>query len=670
MSAKRTTGHRAVALDTVDDPVCRRLLDTYERAGVGVSVWDLTTDVGAARLRGDDRRPRRSLPRRLPAAMGVGCHPDRAVALSRALTEAAQSRLTVIAGSRDDCPPAYYRRIRDPGAIATQLAPLGDPAERSFADAPHVPGESIDEDVAHELDRAEGDRGPAGDPRRPDAPGRRHSRGADGRPGPRGLGRQGRPHRAGTSGGGLFGSIREAGRRLPRADALPRRGPGGARRGVPPARRPRRRSPRRAPPPARDRARGRRLRDRARGLAQGDPVRALRGHPRLRRGEHGRAPSGRARPVRHAGRRHGLQRLRRRHARGRRRGGGRPGGRASTGSERSPTRWSTSGRRSPRRSRTASSRHPPPRRSRRGSRRRSIHGAGSSAALDRDDEEHERLRAWLPRGWVLRKRADALELLRIVGDDLLAGLEPFRPGWTLNERGSGRRRGARSSAQRPDGRSRFRFAPPTTSSRRCSTSPASSPTGTARCSSDRCSRRWRSTPQLPKESTPRPGPSRLLSTGSGCAAVSSSPGHHRLARGTRPEPRRRRGPRPRLAALRWARQAHLDAVSGELPLALRTDDAYTELAQRAARKRAMLSSLPRAATSPRTTDPLLVLPHATATGGSARTRDLGLCPRLEPAVRPRADAAGRWLFESLRHTASAERKGPSGRVSVGGRQVG
>jgi hypothetical protein len=53
------------------------------------------------------------------------------------------------------------------------------------------------------------------------------------------------------------------------------------------------------------------------------------------------------------------------------------------------------------------------------------------AALVRDDAAHERLRSWLPGGWVLRKRDDALQLLRIVGDDLLVGLEPFKPGWTL-----------------------------------------------------------------------------------------------------------------------------------------------------------------------------------------------------------------------------------------------
>jgi ribosomal protein S12 methylthiotransferase accessory factor len=152
---ERGAGDRAsrrLDLDTVDDPVCRRLLDDYERAGVGVAVWDLTTDVGLPVFSATivDRHP--SLPRRLPAAIGAGCHPDRAVALSRTLAEAAQSRLTVIAGSRDDCPPAYYDRISDPDAIARHLAPLDEQGKRSFADVAHLPAESIDEDVAHELD--------------------------------------------------------------------------------------------------------------------------------------------------------------------------------------------------------------------------------------------------------------------------------------------------------------------------------------------------------------------------------------------------------------------------------------------------------------------------------------------------------------------------------------
>jgi YcaO-like protein with predicted kinase domain len=139
--------------DTVDDPGCLGLLGAFEQAGVGVAVWDLTTDAGLPVFSAMvvDRRP--SLMRRVPAAMGGGCHPDRAVALSRALTEAAQSRLTLIAGSRDDCPPGYARRIFDGAAIARHVARLAEPAERSFADVPHLPAESIDADVAHELDR-------------------------------------------------------------------------------------------------------------------------------------------------------------------------------------------------------------------------------------------------------------------------------------------------------------------------------------------------------------------------------------------------------------------------------------------------------------------------------------------------------------------------------------
>ena len=45
---------------------------------------------------------------RLGPFLGVGCHLSPEVALARALTEAAQSRLTFIAGSRDDMFPEHY----------------------------------------------------------------------------------------------------------------------------------------------------------------------------------------------------------------------------------------------------------------------------------------------------------------------------------------------------------------------------------------------------------------------------------------------------------------------------------------------------------------------------------------------------------------------------------
>ena len=52
----------------------------------------------------------------LPAG-GEGCHPSRTVALLRSITEAAQARLSVIAGVRDDIGPEMYGRSDDPALL-------------------------------------------------------------------------------------------------------------------------------------------------------------------------------------------------------------------------------------------------------------------------------------------------------------------------------------------------------------------------------------------------------------------------------------------------------------------------------------------------------------------------------------------------------------------------
>ncbi len=48
----------------------------------------------------------------------------------------------------------------------------------------------------------------------------------------------------------------------------------------------------------------------------------------------------------------------------------------------------------------------------------------------------------------------------------------------------------------------------------------------------------------------------------------------------------------RLAILRWARDAHRDALAGEVALAVRSDEAFPALADRAERKRRLVASLP------------------------------------------------------------------------------
>lgn len=91
-----------IDLETIADPTCRGLLARFAKAGVAVGVWDMTSDVGVptflARIVQADAGPGTTI---RPAA-GYGTHLVPEIALARALTEAAQSRLTFISGARDD----------------------------------------------------------------------------------------------------------------------------------------------------------------------------------------------------------------------------------------------------------------------------------------------------------------------------------------------------------------------------------------------------------------------------------------------------------------------------------------------------------------------------------------------------------------------------------------
>lgn len=102
---------RATRLDvaTVDDDSALGLLERFRRTDIHVDVWDVTSDVGLPTFRVvifDGATDVVLNP--MGAALGSGCHPDREIALCRALTEAAQSRLTAIAGSRDTLVPTLY----------------------------------------------------------------------------------------------------------------------------------------------------------------------------------------------------------------------------------------------------------------------------------------------------------------------------------------------------------------------------------------------------------------------------------------------------------------------------------------------------------------------------------------------------------------------------------
>ena len=105
--------HRAAALQdstridaaTVDDPNCRSVMDLLAAADLDVAIWEVTTDVGvpAFLCQATDR-----LTAYGHVGIGAGCHALPEIALSRALTEAAQVRTTYIVGSREDIVAGDY----------------------------------------------------------------------------------------------------------------------------------------------------------------------------------------------------------------------------------------------------------------------------------------------------------------------------------------------------------------------------------------------------------------------------------------------------------------------------------------------------------------------------------------------------------------------------------
>ncbi|KIC21445.1 hypothetical protein RA20_04640 [Leisingera sp. ANG-Vp] len=136
---------------TVQDPRCRQALDCLTAAGIDYAVWDTATDIGVACFHcviceaGSQ-----------PGHIGIGdgCHPDRSIALLRAVTEAAQTRLTYISGARDDLDPDEFttEAVASRAQYAHGLIRGGVPAG-SFQDCPDFSSPSFDEDLDWLLNR-------------------------------------------------------------------------------------------------------------------------------------------------------------------------------------------------------------------------------------------------------------------------------------------------------------------------------------------------------------------------------------------------------------------------------------------------------------------------------------------------------------------------------------
>jgi ribosomal protein S12 methylthiotransferase accessory factor len=140
--------------DTVDSPQCRELLDKLEEAGISVYIWNETSETGIPAF-GCAINERKSFGFPTPTGAcfhGFGCHLSKEIAMVRSITEAVQSRLTYITGSRDDTFRRDYLDAcseSEQKAVSTYFSGLQPTID--FTRLPSIETESMEDDVALQL---------------------------------------------------------------------------------------------------------------------------------------------------------------------------------------------------------------------------------------------------------------------------------------------------------------------------------------------------------------------------------------------------------------------------------------------------------------------------------------------------------------------------------------
>lgn len=135
----------ASSIDTnaIAEPILRSALDKISRAGLDIVLFDITTDLGipciVAIMGPQNRRNTRCI-RHVDVTYGAGASTSPAIAAIRAITEAAQSRMTFIAGARDDLRPNVFSQHAD----LVTVAALDTCPSKKLTDLPSLSAESTE----------------------------------------------------------------------------------------------------------------------------------------------------------------------------------------------------------------------------------------------------------------------------------------------------------------------------------------------------------------------------------------------------------------------------------------------------------------------------------------------------------------------------------------------
>ncbi len=140
--ARPTADTRALDPASIGAPMARDLLERCRRAGLRAALWNVGSDIEVpvivCLLQSDSEGV---------VDMGSGCHADREISVLRAITEAAQARLTRISGAREDVGDDAYPGDPLHGAgERTRWFP--DCPRAEFAALPSLTGDTLRGDVA------------------------------------------------------------------------------------------------------------------------------------------------------------------------------------------------------------------------------------------------------------------------------------------------------------------------------------------------------------------------------------------------------------------------------------------------------------------------------------------------------------------------------------------
>ncbi|WP_439601569.1 YcaO-like family protein [Devosia sp.] len=126
------------SIDVVDDAVIQAFGKQIADADLELRLFDQTTDLGVPCVMAVISEQGSGNARLFDIAAGYGCHPTGTRAIGRAITEAAQTRITNIAGGRDDFMPAEYSEEVDESVafLATPASNRGQPPTWLAPDTP------------------------------------------------------------------------------------------------------------------------------------------------------------------------------------------------------------------------------------------------------------------------------------------------------------------------------------------------------------------------------------------------------------------------------------------------------------------------------------------------------------------------------------------------------